>query len=214
MGKVMGKLKEDLQSIVNTPEIIHDQDFMIGMLKVWEEELPEFKDYRHDVIEKNRTGYFSDTAKKREFTLEELLKELFTPVGQDNKDTTPILENLAVVAADRWIEELLDPTKVMYMLMSESGGAYSWDVASDELKKSLFGLMAVNDLAESAFGGLTDQLEVFGRIGLANAVAVSDMQRNGYMKQPNQENNEVSLYLGLLEESGVSRPGVSRPGDK
>ena len=86
------------------------------------------------------------------------------------------------------------------MLMSESGGAYSWDEASDELKKSLFGMMAVNDLVESAFGGLTDQLEVFGRIGLANAAAVSDMQRNGYLNRPNLENNEVSLYFGLPEE--------------
>ena len=83
---------------------------------------------------------------------------MFTPVDQDNKDITPILENLAVVAAERWIEELLDPTKVMYMMMSESGGAYSWDVASDELKKSLFGLMDMNDLTESAFGGLTAHL--------------------------------------------------------
>ena len=74
---------------------------------------------------------------------------------------------------------MLDPTKVTYMLMSESGGSYSWDVASDELKKSLFGLMAVNDITEIAFGGLMAQLEVFGRIGLANAAAVSDMQRNG-----------------------------------
>ena len=43
MGKVKDKLKEDLQSIVNTPELIHDQDFMMGILTVWEEELPEFK---------------------------------------------------------------------------------------------------------------------------------------------------------------------------
>ena len=112
------------------------------MLMVWEKELPDLKDYRHGVIKKNRTGYFNDTAKKKAFTLKELLKELFTPVDQDNKDTTPILENLAVVAAERWIEELLDLTD---MLMSESGGAYSWDVVSVELKKSLFGLMAVND---------------------------------------------------------------------
>ena len=91
------------------------------------------------------------------------------------------------------IEELLDPTKITYMLMSESGGAYSWYVASDELKKSFFGLMAVNDLAESAFGGLIAQLEIFGRIGLANAAAVSNMQRNGYLKRPNLENNELSL---------------------
>ena len=157
------------------------------------------QEYRHDVIEKNRTGYFNDTTKKKEFPFKELMKELFTPVDQENKETTPILENLAVVAAERWIEELLDPTKVMYMLMSESGGAYSWDMASDELKKSLFGLMAVNNLVESAFVGLTAQLEVFGRIGLANAAAVSDMQRNGYLKRRNPKNNEASLYFGLPE---------------
>ena len=34
MGKVVDKLKEYLQSIVNTPELIHDQDFMMGMLTV------------------------------------------------------------------------------------------------------------------------------------------------------------------------------------
>ena len=44
MGKVMDKPKEYLQSIVNTPELIHYQDFMMGMLTVWEEDLPEFKE--------------------------------------------------------------------------------------------------------------------------------------------------------------------------
>ena len=161
----------------------------MGMLTVWEEELPEFKEYRHDVIEKNRTGYFNFTAKKKSFPLKEFLKELFTPVDQDKKGTTLILDNLAVVAEERWIEELLDPTKVMCMLISESSGAYSWDVDSVELKKSFFGLMAVNDLAESAFGGLTAQLELFGRIGLANAAAVRDMQLNSCLKRPNLENN-------------------------
>ena len=90
---------------------------MMGMLTVWEEDLPEFKEYRNDVIEKNITGYFNNTAKKKAFTLKELLKELFTPVDQGSKDTTLILENLAVVAAEIWTEELLDPTKVTYMLM-------------------------------------------------------------------------------------------------
>ena len=77
-------------------------------------------------------------------------------------------------------------------------------MASDELKKSLFGLMAVNDLAESAFGGLTAQLEEFGRIGLANAAAVSDMQQNGYLKRPNLESDEVSFYFGLPEELWIT----------
>ena len=64
--------------------------------------------------------------------------------------------------------------------------------------------MAVNDIAESAFGGLKAQIEVFGRIGLANTAAVSDMQRNGYLKRPNLENNEVSLYFGLPEELRIT----------
>ena len=118
---------------MNTPELIHYQDFMMGMLKVWEEELPEFKECWHDVIKKNRTGYFNDTANEKVFLLKELLKDLFTPVDKDNKDIILILENFAVVASEIWIEELLDPPKVTYMLMSESGGAYSWDVPSDEL---------------------------------------------------------------------------------
>ena len=88
--------------------------------------------------------------------------------------------------------------------MLESGGAYSWDVSSDELKKSLFGMMAVTNLSESAFGGLTAQLELCGRIGLANAAAVSDMQWDGYLKRPNLENNEVSLYFGIPEELRIT----------
>ena len=34
MCKVMDKLKEYLQPIVNTPELIHYQDFIMGILKV------------------------------------------------------------------------------------------------------------------------------------------------------------------------------------
>ena len=64
--------------------------------------------------------------------------------------------------------------------------------------------MAVNDLTENEFGGLTEQLKVFGMIGLANAAAVSNMQRNGYLKRPNLENNEVSLYFGLTEELRIT----------
>ena len=90
------------------------------------------------------------------------------------------------------------------MRMLESGGAYSWDVASDELKKSLFGLISVNNIVESAFGGLTAQLEVFVRITLANSAAVRDMQRNGYLKRPNLENIDVSLYFGLPEELRIT----------
>ena len=51
------------------------------------------------MIDKNRTGYFNNTAKEKAFPLKELLKEVSMTVDQDNKDTTPISDNLAVVAS-------------------------------------------------------------------------------------------------------------------
>ena len=60
-------------------------------------------------------------------------------------------------------------------------------------------MMAVNHLAKSAFGGVTAQLEVFGRVGLAHAAAVSDMQRNGFLARPvtkkDIENKEVRSIM-------------------
>ena len=52
--------------------------------------------------------------------------------------------------------------------------------------------MAVDDIAESSFAGVTAQLQVFGRIGMASAAAISDMDRNGFLEQPttNKETND------------------------
>ena len=59
----------------------------------------------------------------------------------------------------------------------------------------------VNDLAESSFDRVAAQLEVFGRVGLAHAVAVSDMQQNGFLDRPttkqDMENNTVSTVVAL-----------------
>ena len=48
--------------------------------------------------------------------LKELHKELFHPTGQDNKDSTQMLEKLGVVAVTRWLVELIDPTNATYPL--------------------------------------------------------------------------------------------------
>ena len=45
MGRVMDKLKDDLESIVEQPELIHYEDFMMGLMKRWENELPDFDKY-------------------------------------------------------------------------------------------------------------------------------------------------------------------------
>ena len=44
--------------------------------------------------------------------------------------------------------------------------------------------MAVDDLAESSFYGVTSQMQVFCRIGMSSAAAISYMVRNGLLYQP------------------------------
>ena len=52
----------------------------------------------------------------------------------------------------------MDPKKAMWQFMSESEGEYSYDHSSDELKEALFDMVAVNDLVESSFAGVTAQV--------------------------------------------------------
>ena len=98
-----------------------------------------------------------------------LQKDLFQPTDQDNKESTPLLEELAVTAARAWIDELIDPTKATWQFMSNSGGEYCYDHSSTDLKEVLLNMVVVNDLLESSLAGVTVQVQVYGRIGMANA---------------------------------------------
>ena len=62
--------------------------------------------------------------------------------------------------------------------------------------------MVTNCLAESSFGDVTAQLEVVGRVGLSHAAAVSNMQRNGFLKRPTTkkdfENKEMRSDANII----------------
>ena len=45
MGKVLNKLKDDLNIIVDQPELIHDKSFMMGMMDPWVAELTPLQQY-------------------------------------------------------------------------------------------------------------------------------------------------------------------------
>ena len=62
--------------------------------------------------------------------------------------------------------------------------------------------MTTNAQAESSFGGVTAQLKVFHQVGLSHAAAVSDMQRNWFLKCPTTkkyfENKEVRSNANII----------------
>ena len=91
-----------------------------------------------------------------------LRKELFQPTDQDNKESTGLLEELAVTATQAWIDELINPNKITWQFMSKSEREYSYDYSSDEFKEALFDMVVVNELAESSFTDVTAQVQVYG----------------------------------------------------
>ena len=44
--------------------------------------------------------------------------------------------------------------------------------------------MVTNNLTESSFAGVTYQVQTYGRIGMCNAAAISNISRNGYLSRP------------------------------
>ena len=119
-----------------------------------------------------------------------------------------MLEDLGVVAATCWVQELLDPKKATYPLMYESGAEYSWYGSSDNLKEELLGFMTVHDLAESLFSSVTAQLQLLVQIGMSSAAAIRYMARNGLLDQPNtnkeMSDKKTSLFHYFPEELHIT----------
>ena len=131
MGGVLDKLKNDLNMIVYEPELIHEESFMMGMMDPWALKLPPFQYYLYHKLKQQKTNYFNSKSTTNAVPLKVLRKEMLSTTNQESKDSTQMLEDLGVVATTRWVQELLDPKKHTYTLMSEYSAEYLWDGLSD-----------------------------------------------------------------------------------
>ena len=100
-----------------------------------------------------------------------------------------------MVAAKAYLDELHDKNKASYKYMSSSHSFFSYTHCLDEIKEEMKGKMATNDLAESSFGAVTNQMQTFTRIDIAGAAAVSDLQRNKFLNR--------DLYLYTCTEMSI-----------
>ncbi len=68
----------------------------------------------------------------------------------------------------------------------------------------MMGKMTVNDLAKSSVAGVTAQLQVYRRVGMHSAAAVSDIGRNHFLDQQSVHLNDliaigvVSVVVGIV----------------
>ena len=63
-GWVLDKLKDDLDSITQQPELVHDEEFMMGMMDEWRSELSLFDNNLKHQFEEKKTGVVGESGVK------------------------------------------------------------------------------------------------------------------------------------------------------
>jgi hypothetical protein len=104
--------------------------------------------------------------------------ELFNPRNKSNIDTTTRVVKLGMVAMVTLLREFHDPKKASHKYFSVSKSEFSWEHCPSCHKLATLGVMAVNDVAKSALGGCTRNVQTGNRIHLSSAAAISDAKRN------------------------------------
>ena len=121
--------------------------------------------------------------------------ELFFPNREENKATKTECVDMAVELAQTILAELRDPKKATADYLSGAKGVFSWGETTEEEHQACLGKMATNDMAESPFAGLTQQLQSFGRVLGIYTSAPGQARINGdFKRQLNGSDNNDGLY--------------------
>jgi hypothetical protein len=182
-GDAIDTLREKMMDIVEDLTKVLDEDFMMNMFRKYVDGLPPFKAYWDHLFQKKRMMVVASESGVKVLQFNELRKELFSPSDQTNAATNEQLVQLAKVAAQGILDKLHDEKKATWKYLSISGSPISYQGCPEEVKEGLRGCEATNDRSKSALGGTTHQLQKYGRIGIANAAAVSNAKKNGYFHQ-------------------------------
>ena len=190
MGRVLDTLEAKLSKIKRDPNLILNEDFMMGIFQEYLDELPEFKDYWDATFKDRQMAVISRKSGTKVVHYARLRGMLFSPLRKTVRDTRFRVRELAKVAADAILTELHNDSKATYKYLSRSKSEYCWKKCSGERKAALLGNKATNDEAESTLGGTTYQVQRYGRINLSNAAAVSDLKRNAFLHRNTKSKND------------------------
>ena len=111
-----------------------------------------------------------------------------------------MLDTLGTISVKAMIKGLEDKTKATYKYLSFSGTEYSWEHLPETTKKSVLGKILTNDLSEISFAGVTFQVQIYGRIGMCNSEAISEISRNGYLSCPTTKKDLKEGDRGMFHD--------------
>ena len=193
-GQVIDTLETKLKEIEKNSMLICSEDFMMKIFDKYEDELPPLKDYQLHLYEKktmlavktklkndrngvivNTTEAETPTPTQKLLPLFMLKEELFHPKRKTSKETQCYMNDLGRIAAEAMLAELRDPKKAMHSYLSSANGNKSWHNVSDSDKSAGLMIQAINNPAESFFGELTNELQVYTTVKLQHAGGVDQI---------------------------------------
>jgi hypothetical protein len=177
MGRALDVLREKVLEIEASPNLILDEHFMMNIFAQFMYLTP-FKEYLEFMFTKRRMSVVARRSGAKVMHMQLARSELFKPTNETNVDTTTRVVELGTVAMVTLLREFHDPKKASHKYFSVSKSEFSWEHCPERIKLGTLGVMAVNDVAESALGGCTRNVQSGNRIHLSSAAAISDAKRN------------------------------------
>ena len=218
MGRAVNMIHNACKDMIDNVTLINNDLYMLHIFDQLRDELPEFKAFLEYDFE-NKTSAYVGESKEKAVPLKELVKELFSPENLDNHKSTDTLDKIASIGILAFVVEMENEKKATYKYLSISGVEFSYEHCPEDVKKSMLGKMASNDLAESSFAEVTAQVHCYRRIGMSAAAAVSDVGRNGFLsrggikgpidrettiKKTKAKEKESELYFGMVKELQIT----------
>ena len=150
-----------------------DKDFMMNVFEELHQEPAPFQEHHTHICEEKKSHVVNN--KKVKIILLKLLHDkLFHPQQDTNMESTNMTKVLGGIIADGMPEEMCHPGKAILEHMSKADRQFLWDSATEEDKMNGLGKPAVNDIAESSFGAMTQQLHNCSTISLTGAAAIGE----------------------------------------
>jgi hypothetical protein len=174
MGCTLDVLREKVLRIKANPNLILDEYYM---MKIFDQflHLTPFAEYLKFMFTKRRMSVVARRLGAKVMHMQLARSELFNPT---NIDTTTRVVELGTVAMTTLLREFHDPKKASHKYFSVSKSEFLWEHCPGHIKQATLGVMSVNDVAESALGGCTRNVQTRNRIHLSSAGAISDAKRN------------------------------------
>ena len=190
MGKVGDHLLGEIKKIIAVPSLFLSEHFSPFMT-----ELPPFKEYATTLFDKQILVVDKKTG-LRVNHMKTAKDELFKPQRVTNIQCTPRMLSIVKKGMSRWRDELLNEKKGTFHCLSVSKKTGSWKYCSIKDKIGSRGCMPTNDLAESALGATSRNLEIGSKLSTHRAAAVSDLDRHGFIaRDKRQQRNRKGKLL-------------------